>query len=108
MTKILVIGDFHGKFPAKFRKIIKTEKINLVLSTGDYGGSDRLLKIIFKYFYQNCWEKVGLKKARVFVKEDYESGKKIINDLGKLDVPVFAVDGNWDFEGKGRKERSSG
>ena len=34
--KILVLGDFHGQFPNGFNKIIKNNKIYLVLSSGDY------------------------------------------------------------------------
>lgn len=32
----------------------------------------------------------------------------MIKELGKLDVPIYAVDGNWDFEGSGYKERNAG
>jgi len=94
--KILAMGDFHGKFPSKFKKL--ANESDLVLSTGDFGGSDKLLKIIFKYFYEDWWEKVGQKKAENLVLEDYNSGKKVINQLNLLKTPVFTIHGNWDFE----------
>ena len=45
--KILAIGDFHGKFPKKFERIIKKEKIGLVVSNGDY----------FPFHYRELWFK---------------------------------------------------
>lgn len=32
--RILVIGDFHGKFPKKLKK--EAKKVDLVVSVGDY------------------------------------------------------------------------
>jgi predicted phosphodiesterase len=40
--KILAIGDFHGKFPAKLKK--EARKVDLILSTGDYAGIDEWRK----------------------------------------------------------------
>jgi len=104
--KILAIGDFHGKFPSKLKKAAK--EADLVLCTGDLGGSDKLLKVIFKYFYQNWWEKVGKKKAKELVMEDYNSGKKILKELSNLGKPVYLIEGNWDFEEAEHKERTGG
>jgi hypothetical protein len=42
MVKILAIGDFHGKFPEKLKKIIKKEKINLIVSVGDYADANKI------------------------------------------------------------------
>ena len=36
--KILIIGDFHGKFPEKLKKIAKRKDIDLVVSVGDHTG----------------------------------------------------------------------
>jgi len=104
--KILAIGDFHGKFPRKLKKIANS--CDFVLCTGDFGGSDKLLKIIFKYFYKDWTEEVGMKKAKQMIIEDYNSGKKIINELNKLKVPVYTIHGNWDFEESRHKKRSAG
>ena len=104
--KILVVGDFHGKFPVKLSKIAKT--CDFVLSTGDFGGSDNLLKIVFKYFYGEWWEIVGPKKAKKYIMEDYNSGKNIINKLNNLRVPVYTIHGNWDFEDSEVNKRTAG
>jgi len=34
--KILVVGDFHGKFPRGLNSIVKNKKIDVVVSVGDY------------------------------------------------------------------------
>ncbi len=104
--KILAIGYFHGKFPAKLKK--ETKKVDIVLCTGDFGGSKALLKIVFKYFYEGWWNKVSKKKAKQLVRQDYNSGKKIINKLNKLGVPVYTIHGNWDFEDVKHQERTAG
>ena len=41
-----------------------------------------------------------MKKALQLLIRDYNSGKKVINELNKLGKPVYTVHGNWDFEKK--------
>lgn len=104
--KILAIGDFHGKFPNKLKKEIK--KADLILCTGDLGGSDNLLKIIFKYFSEKWWVAVGKKKTKELILEDYKNGKKIINELNSLGKKVYIINGNWDFTSTASYERTGG
>jgi Icc-related predicted phosphoesterase len=105
--KILAIGDFHGKFPKKLKE--EAKKVDVILVAGDFGGSDRLLKVVFKYLVKGkWWEVVGKKRARNYVLEDYNSGKKILNDLHKLEKPVYAIMGNWDFDSKAQLETTAG
>ena len=106
MIKIFAVGDFHGKFPKKLKN--EAKKCDLILSTGDYGGSDKLLKVVFKYFYTGWWKEVGDKLAKEYVMEDYNSGKKILQELNKLKIPVYTIHGNWDFENTKKKQRTAG
>jgi Icc-related predicted phosphoesterase len=101
--KILVIGDFHGKFPARLKKL--AGQVDFVLTTGDFGGSEKLLKIIFKNLAEDWTKVVSKKKAKKYILEDYNSGKRIINELNKLPIDVYSIHGNWDFEGHHYKER---
>ncbi|MFH1522186.1 MAG: metallophosphoesterase [archaeon] len=105
--KILAIGDFHGKFPVKLKKLIRKENADLILCTGDYGGSDKLLKIIFKYFDQGWWNIVGKEKAQKYILEDYNSGKRIINELNKIENKIYMINGNWDFTSLSKAEKTS-
>lgn len=106
MVKILVVGDFHGKFPSKLKK--EAKKADFVLSTGDFGGSDRLLKVIFKYFSEGWHNIVGPKKTKEYIMEDYNSGKNILKELNSLGKPVYTISGNWDFVRKSSLERTGG
>jgi len=108
MVKILAIGDFHGRLLNKLKNLVKKEDIDFILSTGDFGGSKELLNIIFKNFAENWVEVVGEKKAKQLIMNDYNSGKKIINELNKLKVPVYTVHGNWDFEESKHTRRTGG
>lgn len=97
--KILVIGDFHGKFPKKFVNLVKREKIDLVISLGDYLPF-HYRKLWFKHCYGKdveLWEVIGKKKYKELVLEDLKRAEKILKVLNKFPVPVFTVLGNVDY-----------
>tara|TARA_Y100000310_G_scaffold163530_1_gene163361 strand:- start:2329 stop:3183 length:855 start_codon:yes stop_codon:yes gene_type:complete len=97
--KILAIGDFHGKFPRKFLSLIKKEKIDLVVSVGDYLPF-HYRDLWFKYCYGTdveLWEVIGKTKYKKLVREDFSRGEKILKVLNKLKVPVITVLGNIDY-----------
>jgi len=95
--KILAIGDFHGKFPAKLKKLAK--RADLVVSVGDYFPFS-YRKLWFRYCYRTdveLWEIVGKKKHRAFIMKDLEGGKKTLEEVNGLGVPVISITGNTDF-----------
>ncbi|MFH1425447.1 MAG: metallophosphoesterase [archaeon] len=100
MTKILAIGDFHGKFPKKFEKIIKKEKIDAVISVGDYPPF-HYRKLWFKHCFAKkdieMWEIIGKKKYKELITKDYDMGEVVLKKLNKLPIPVFTVLGNIDY-----------
>ena len=94
--KILVVGDFHGKFPKKLKREVR--KVDLVVSLGDYSPWT-LVKDFFKYCYKtdkDLWEVVGKTKYKISKIKDEAKGKKILEQLNKLPVPVLSVLGNYD------------
>ena len=96
--KILVIGDFHGKFPNKFLRIIKKESIDVIISPGDFSSMEKIRKFIFKYWTsKKWWEVVGLKRAKQIEKEAFDSGLKLLKKLNSLDKKVYVIWGNSDF-----------
>lgn len=98
MIKILAIGDFHGKFPEKLKKIAKSKDIDLVIALGDYANADKIRKLIFKNWTNKHWyEVVGIKKARKMEKDSFNSGLKILKELNSLNKKVFLIWGNTDF-----------
>jgi len=102
MVKILAVGDFHGEFPKKFEKIIKKEKIDFVISNGDYE-TFSLRNLFFKHVYANedpsvqLWDFVGKKKVKEMSLKDRRNGESVLKKLNKLSVPVFTVFGNNDY-----------
>jgi len=99
--KLLVVGDFHGKFPLKINSIIQKKKIDLVVSVGDYPPFS-MGKIYFKYVYgheeKNLWDKeiLGKKKYIEMRSNDYKKGENVLKKLDKLSVKVVSVIGNHD------------
>jgi len=104
MIRILAIGDFHGRFPEKFKKIVQEENIDLVLSDGDYAGIDEWRPLIKKMFRSlesgkefSIEEHLGKKKYNALLKKDYAAGKLPLIELNKLNLRVFSVFGNGDW-----------
>lgn len=97
--KILVIGDFHGKFPLKLKRIAKRKDIDLVVSVGDYLPF-HYRKLWFKHCYGKnveLGEVIGKRKYEKLIKEDLRRGEKVIKQLNDLNVPIFTVLGNLDY-----------
>lgn len=90
--QILLIGDFHGKLPKKLLQHAK--KADIVLTTGDFAYSKKL-KALYKKHGSN-WKK-QIEKNSEIIDEDYQAGKKIIEQLSKTGTPTYTVMGNWDY-----------
>lgn len=100
--KILVIGDFHGKFTNKQFNKLKKENHDLIFSVGDFCGSKKWGKLFFKHFYaKNKKEIEQLPKVIKDELENYknqatDAGIRVLKKLKKFKKPFFAVHGNWD------------
>jgi len=97
--KILAIGDFHGRFPKKFESLISKEKIDLVVSNGDYFPF-HYRKLWFKHCYESnleLWEVIGKKRYKELIRKDLEMGENALKKLNKLKIPVYTITGNIDY-----------
>lgn len=97
--RILAIGDFHGSFPKKFNSLVKKEKIDLVVSNGDYPPFS-YRKLWFKNCYgtdKELWMFIGKKKYKKLIADDLKKGENSLKALNKLPVPVITVLGNIDW-----------
>jgi len=95
--KILVVGDFHGKFPAKLKKLAKG--VDLIVSVGDYFPFS-YRKLFFEHSYgtdKELWEVIGKNKVKEFILRDLKVGEKILKTLNEIGVPVISVVGNIDY-----------
>ena len=109
--KILVIGDFHGKFPEKLKRRIKNENVDLILSTGDYADTYILRNLEFKY-----WDKLkngfsfsrilGKKKYKILLRNAINSINLILKKLKSLNKPIISIYGNSDITNKEAKKYS--
>src|SRR3989344_4901248 len=96
---ILAIGDFHGTFPNKFYKIINKEKIDVVVSNGDYPPF-HYRKLWFKHCYgvdTRLWQVIGKKKHKALITKDLDMAEVPLKKLNDLNVPVLTVLGNIDI-----------
>lgn len=98
--KILAVGDFHGKFPSWIPKVVKKEKIDIVVSNGDYM-TFTLRKEFFEHVWHSgsdkeLWEYVGKKKFKESEMKDVGAAERVFKKLSKLGIPVFSVVGNND------------
>lgn len=99
--KLLAIGDFHGKFPEKLKKRIEKEKIDLIVSIGDYIPFC-YRKLWFKHCYGKdieLWEIIGKAKYKRLVIKDLKIGDSVLKNLNKLSIPIISIVGNLDYPG---------
>jgi len=96
--KFLVVSDFHGKFPKGLKGVIRKEKIDMILSSGDYCGNERLGKLEFEYYYGYDKEvpKKIEKEVKRLEKKSTNDGINVVKELKKLNVDFLGVRGNWD------------
>ncbi len=97
--RLLVVGDFHGKFPGKISKVIKKHKIDILVSNGDY--------LPFAYrelWFKHCfgketelWEVIGKERYKKLIEKDLRDGERVLRYLNRLSIPVITVLGNMDY-----------
>ena len=95
--KILAIGDPHGRIP-NIKLILKKEKPDIIICTGDFAGDEKIRNLIFKNWGMPWYEKIGKKKAKEMARKSAEKGKSVLKYLNSLKIPVYVVPGNYDDE----------
>ncbi|MEK6933059.1 MAG: metallophosphoesterase [Nanoarchaeota archaeon] len=105
--KFLLCGCFHGRIPNKLISIAKKEKVDYILSTGDFNNADKLRKIIFKNWKskKSLEEILGKKKFNRLFKEYISSGKKVLKKINSLNLPIITCYGNNDESSKSPQHR---
>lgn len=95
------MGDFHGKFQKKWERLIKKEKIGLVVSVGDFKPFS-MKKLFFEKIYKKnqdkeLWDFIGRKKFKELHLKDMRAAESVLRKMQRLEVPVFTVFGNNDW-----------
>ncbi len=105
--KFLLCGCFHGKVPKKLFNVIKKEKPDLIISTGDYGDGKFLRKWEFKHWknieklilsgdYKKVDRYYNTKENLKYAKKDLETAKTVLNKLKKIKNKLYYTYGNHD------------
>jgi Icc-related predicted phosphoesterase len=97
--KLLVIGDFHGELSKKLESKIKKEKPDLILSPGDFCGSEVMSKFFFEKIYDKNEDEISLKDVLIYKALEmvaFEAGVFLVKRLKKLKIPFVSIRGNWD------------
>lgn len=102
--KLLVIGDFQGKFSDKLLRNIKKEDFDLIIGVGDYTGLSEWRPYIMYMLreskngkeHKNAEQFFGKSNYDKLLKKDERVAKEVLNKLNKLKKPVILVFGNGD------------
>jgi len=107
MVRFLIIGDLHGNVPK-----ILFKNIEAIIAPGDFC-SDKPRKYMFAALRERIknpgsdleWiDLVGEKRSERMLQKSLFDGRKILERLNAVGVPVFVLPGNWDWTGG--KEKS--
>jgi Icc-related predicted phosphoesterase len=99
-TKLLLVGDFHGKVP----KIKKDDKdFDAILCTGDLPLSNELRRLYFKHTKlihegKELYDIIDKEKYIKLYTKGLNSQFKILDWLNSFNKPVFLVYGNHDYD----------
>jgi Icc-related predicted phosphoesterase len=86
--KILAIGDPHGKLPKNLDKIIKKNKPDLIICTGDWGFTPK------KAWIEESWKNLPKNYAAT-------TAKKILRKLDSYNLFILSLKGNMFISKKG-------
>jgi len=96
--KILVVGDLHGQMPS-----IPDEQFDAIIAPGDFC-SDASKPYQFQALRMQLegkevywYDLVGKIKARRMIMKSIADGRRVLERLNRVGVPVFVVPGNWDL-----------
>ncbi|MFW5745930.1 MAG: metallophosphoesterase family protein [Nanoarchaeota archaeon] len=97
--RFLIFGDLHGAIPD-----IKVKQFDAVIATGDFCSND-LMKDMFAALRnkmddessKSWYDAIGRRIARKKVKKSLADGRRVLEFLNSLEVPVYVVPGNWDW-----------
>jgi len=98
--KFLIIGDLHGNRPKLYFK-----GFDAIIAPGDFC-SEALRTAMFQALQLRLkdpksktmwWDLIGKRRAEGMIKKSLADGRKILEYLNTLGVPVYVLPGNWDW-----------
>ncbi len=98
--KFLIVGDLHGNRPK-----IHFKEFDAIIAPGDFC-SDALRTVMFQALQLRLkdpkskvmwWNLISKRKAIAMILKSLADGRKILEYLNTLGVPVYVLPGNWDW-----------
>jgi len=88
--KILVIGDPHGKLPKNLDNLVKKNKVELIICTGDWAFTPK------KPWLEESWKNVKSSLVR-------KTAREVIKKITSFKIPVLTLKGNMFMSSGGKK-----
>lgn len=104
--RILVMGDFEGKVPKGLKNFVLKERIDCLISAGDFCNADRIKQVEFDNWGRRWAEIVGKEKAQKMLESSFRNGITTLGVLDNLGVPIYCIYGNNDVWSIGNKTHS--
>jgi Icc-related predicted phosphoesterase len=103
--RLLVLGDFQGRFSVKLLKKLKNEEFDYIIGLGDYAGIKDFMPYVYYSLSQSKKgekakspkEFFGKKKFKEILKKDNKYARNVMKNLDSLGK-VIAIWGNGDDE----------
>ncbi|MFH0829918.1 MAG: metallophosphoesterase [Candidatus Aenigmatarchaeota archaeon] len=102
--RILVMGDFEGSVPNGLKNFVKREKIDCMISPGDFSDTAEIKKIEFGNWGKRWAGIVGKEKAEKLIEKSFRNGIATLKVLDNIGIPVYCVYGNNDVYRIGNKK----
>jgi Icc-related predicted phosphoesterase len=103
--RFLIVGDLHGNIPR-----LHFKEFDAIIAPGDFC-SDAAKKYMFQAVKERIddpkaarpwYDIAGRARSKAMVKKSLRDGRRILERLDKIGVPVYIVPGNWDWAGEGK------
>jgi len=108
--RILLLSDLEGRIPKRLKGFVKREKIDAIISAGDFSTS--CTKMIFENWdLLTRWntddkkefdKRYGFSRVNREIKNGWKDGVNVLKFLNSLGIPVYVILGNQDFVKKKR------
>ena len=100
--KFLVIGDLHGQMP-----LIPDVEFDAIIVPGDVCSDKGIKPLMLEAVrarsegeeFLDWWDMVSEDEANVLLDDSLAAGRRVLELLDSLGVPVYAIPGNWDWTG---------
>ncbi len=94
--KILLLADFGGNFPERFRRHLKKQDFDIGLIAGDFADIKTIRDIFLKYGDRSreYYNKLSKSRKQKIKNKKYRTCNQVLKKLNSLGKPLYLVSGN--------------